>query len=601
MITGLLGVPLFGVLVLGALIWLVATLARRRGGALLRADAGTPRRLYIYFALLVGAMVFTSGVTLLLQGLVESVAPASLVLDRSSSSRTALGVAMAVVGGAVWAIHWLVASRLAAAQAEERTAATRQLYLAVMLLVAGVVMTIAGQNVLRWAFGADDFHNGAFPALLTWGVVWVFHWRLVADAKGTVFGRAVVELYTYVTAGYGLALLSVGGGRVAQVLLSEGYDALALREVGLVFAGGSREPVAGGLALMVVGAAVWASHWFVLSKGDRTSAGRALLGFAGGLAGTLTLVVALGMLLGGGIWWFLAEPGRLTAARHFDFLPGLAATAAVGAALAGYHHLEFYRYAGAVGRRAAAAKEAMLGVVSLVGVGSIATAVVLATGLLISAAVESSRGLRVDREWWRDLLTAALVAVGLGVALWPVGWTRWKRFTERGAAWNVYLYLVVGMSIAALAGGGVHVLYVLVRALLDEGGGTAWLREGRWSLGVVGAVALLAPYHWLVLRETKGLVLRETRAGGAIAPAEEREAQPAMARLVVAGAGTADAERLLAALGQAVAVTQRWDAATELGRFALSDVDGVRAALRQAGGRPVVLVADGDEVAVFAQ
>jgi hypothetical protein len=89
-------------------------------------------------------------------------------------------------------------------------------------------------------------------------VVWLVHWNVLrreANAFGeSREGATVRRIYFYLMAATGLALLWVGAVELLHALIDTWLDAGA---VGGIW----HEPLANGLALIAVGAPIWALHW----------------------------------------------------------------------------------------------------------------------------------------------------------------------------------------------------------------------------------------------------------------------------------------------------------------------------------------------------
>ena len=510
---------LFFVSLLAAVVALVVWLARRNVGGARAGGAPGPvvRRFYFYSVAFASAVVFAQGVQGLLESLVEAIEPGEAALDSSWEPRVARGLAMLVVGGLVWAWHWVRAQQETKLEGlEGRDSNVRRFYLYALMFLAMITITTSGLSLFQWAVEGDAFPEQGFPALFVWGAVWFYHWRVAkGDSADVGPPRSIAQLYTYTTIAYSLGLLLTGAGVVLSGLLGEMYNAI-------VDAGSQGGPLLGGdgglwsgqirqgLALFLPGIVVWIGHWYCLARNDRTSLGRAALSFGGGLVGALTGIAAVAWLAWGIAWWFLAEPGTLDAATHFRFIPVFAVLLETGAALVIFHYADFVARAGVAGQRSVRSHRALRAILALIGLGGMVGGVPVFVAVIVGTVAETTRGALDDPNWWRTSVSMGLVSLVVGATLWAGAWFPWKRMTDREGAeareaqgWNIYLYLTLGVLAMMALGAAANVFYLLVRDGLEGDLGLGWLRGGRWSLGVLVAVLLVAPYHWLVLREGK--------------------------------------------------------------------------------------------------
>ena len=156
------------------------------------------RRLYIYIASLVGLIMLSLGVGrvlyfILLEGY-NSLTATPLLGDESGLWRPTLRemLSLAIIGGGVWALHWLYIAR------RDYDSAIRQVYLYIFAILGGVMTTLSAlgiiiDEILVWALGsvsADstaehfEFLPGSVATLSVGAALWAYHWyrvRLEAD------------------------------------------------------------------------------------------------------------------------------------------------------------------------------------------------------------------------------------------------------------------------------------------------------------------------------------------------------------------------------------------------------------------------------------
>ena len=257
-------------------------------------QARLARSLYVYVTAAYGlVMLAVSAMLILALALADAydaltgawlLSPDGLALG-SSDARVAL--AFALIGAVWWRFHWGVVAR------REGPSDPRHIY--VYLFTAGgaigalTALTAMLDGVLQWAVGApsavayqgtailaDDlraapaalhfrFLSGALAGLVVAAGLWGYHAAVTHGEPGTLAGgqSAARRVYRYLIAAVGIAWL--GSGLV--VLLGTAI-ALVTPESGDVLAGEDSllGPFSLGVAITVVGAAVWGRYWRVLQR-----------------------------------------------------------------------------------------------------------------------------------------------------------------------------------------------------------------------------------------------------------------------------------------------------------------------------------------------
>ena len=239
------------------------------------SETQSVRRLYLYIASLVTLAMLAVGAgravhIVLLEGY-ESLFSVPVVLPGETGlwrpvMRSAL--AMALVGGATWAVHWLYAARA------DSGSVLRWVYLYVFAILGGVVTVLVGLGLiifglLTWLFGAPveesaatHFRHlpGALASLSVGAGLWAYHWT-VARKEAVAFPQEVQGVqrsYAYIMSALGLGALVVGIGTLvnaAITILSESSrDILAGQELW-------REPIALSITLGILGAPLWGYYW----------------------------------------------------------------------------------------------------------------------------------------------------------------------------------------------------------------------------------------------------------------------------------------------------------------------------------------------------
>ena len=285
-------------------------------------DALALRRLYVYAAALAGLAALAIGAgrvvyLVFLEGYNALAGDAILAGDAGLWSTEMRGMlCVALVGGGVWALHWLWMAR------GDYGSELRQVYLYLFAIFGGAATALSALGVilrqtLVWIFGAAsgvadpgdfDFLPGAIAALGVGAALWAYHRdRARREAilhYGAASGqaRSSQRVYDYILAGIGTAALAVAIFTLVSALLKLAAAAMA----GMVIVGGDlwRDPIATAIALTALGAPIWGYYWRKIQRralaagGDeRLSVARRIYIFAALGAGALSLLGSVSALL----------------------------------------------------------------------------------------------------------------------------------------------------------------------------------------------------------------------------------------------------------------------------------------------------------------
>ena len=233
------------------------------------------RRLYIYLVSLVSLtmLVVGSGIAIhivLLEGY-ESLASLSVLVPEQvglwrETMRKAL--AAALVGGAVWGVHWLSFART------DRGSLLRQIYLNVFAVMGGVVTILVSVGIIlnggmEWLLGVPwdgttaerfRFLPGALASLSVGIGLSAYHWTVVrgeadfSDDEPEALGGS----YPYVLAALGLVALVTGihalvNGAIS-IFIESSRDLVVGEEVW-------RKPIALSATLGILGIPLWGYFW----------------------------------------------------------------------------------------------------------------------------------------------------------------------------------------------------------------------------------------------------------------------------------------------------------------------------------------------------
>lgn len=275
------------------------------------------RRLYIYIASLVGLVMLSLGVGrvlyfILLEGY-NALVSTPLLGGDSGLWRHAMRemLAVAIVGAATWALHWLYIAR------RDYDSVLRQVYLYIFAILGGVVATLTALGIiihefLTWAFGTYsaatvaqhfEFLPGSVAMLAGGTALWAYHWyrvRYEADESGGTMLSAR-RAYTYI-----LAAIGTGALAVAIFMLVSAALKLILASFGDVVVGGDqwKRPLINIITLAVLGGPVWGYYWrniqnrtLALETDERRATSRRIFLFAALGIGVLALLGSVSAVL----------------------------------------------------------------------------------------------------------------------------------------------------------------------------------------------------------------------------------------------------------------------------------------------------------------
>lgn len=531
----LAGLLLFTILPIAVIIGAVSATMRARRADLDEPEdegIGSVRRLFIYALALIGATFAAVGISMIIGGTLDALVGDVLLLERREGLAVAL--AFTVVGTPAWLLFMLLAQRSVASHAVERRSQARRLYFALARTIAVSVAAWGAIDSLEMVLGIVPFTGGPWGRVVAWSAVWFIHQRLASgEPAAGVMTRLIDRLALYYGALLGLLLLIGGATGLLSAPLSEAYDRFFR---GSLLAGEWDRGLRSSIALVIVGAVIWAWHWLVnLSRGDRlTTLWRVHVFLFGALLGFVLTIVPAATTLDAVLEWFLGVPNAATAAAHFSSVPGAISAAMVGVGTWGYHRAVL---AESGGIHARSGPERVYRY--LLAAGGLVTLSV-GTARLIALAAEGLSGARtdlvVDAGWWRNPLLMGITLIVVGLPVWARYWRDTQLaltsgVEERAApSRRVYVFGTVGVAIFALLVSLTTVLYQVFQAVLAADVSLKLLLDARWGLGVALTAGAVAYYHFLVLREdqaalpdtTAATAARRTRQVVLVAPGDAR-------------------------------------------------------------------------------
>ena len=505
----LIPIVIIGLIIYGIIVW------RRRASASESAPdtnadpgIGTVRRLYFYIVAFVALMMTVSGIVFLLQFILDSIFVGDVISD--SNVRLAAGGALLIVGAPLWYFHWRYVQRAVAEQPVETRSILRKIYIYITHAVAGSILIYTAVDLLNWIFQTEDFSGYNPAALVIWGTVYAFHWRLEQhEGQSTLETRAISRLYIYIASLVGLAMLSFGAGRVIYFVLLEGYNALVSTPVLSGDAGLWRHAMREMLSIGIVGALVWWLQWLHVARRDFNSVLRQVyLYIFAILGGVMVTLVALGIIIHEILAWILGTTSADTTAQHFEFLPGSVATLAVGAALWAYHWYKVRLEAGMSAGTPLSARRAYTYILTAIGTGALAVAVFMLVGAALKLILASFGDVVVGGDQWKHPLANIITLAVLGAPLWGYYWQNIQRRTldlgtdERQAiSRRIFLFAALGIGVIALLGSVSALLFMFLRDLLEVSLSLDTLNDMAEPLAIIAASAAFLPYYWSVYRQ----------------------------------------------------------------------------------------------------
>ncbi|HEY32827.1 MAG TPA: hypothetical protein G4O10_06945 [Dehalococcoidia bacterium] len=468
----------------------------------------TVRRVFFYTVSLVTLGMVAGGISNLLQLCFDIIGEDSAFFDKGQLS---LGLAMLIIGGALWFVFWRAIQRQVSGNPAEVGSAIRKLYLNIVLLVAALNGLRGAASFLRWIVDGvplDEFPSWGLSMLIVAGGMWYYHWRVQEqEGQPSAAARTLRRWYVYILSGFSLAMLA---NAVIQLLDAAifylpvwGGDVAA----GEFWDGG----VQGNLTWILIGGSSWAFHWFRMARGDVDSTLRQvylyLLVITGstvaGLAALITILFALFEMAFGGVVDI--------ASTDFLFLSWTIPTMLVTAIIWVYHRQAVQEEVAQVLQQRLSARRILLYLMSFLSLGALITGLILLIGILLDLWIRAASGPAVvTSQWWQSQLSLSLALILVGMPIWMYYWRSVLRLTdeggivERGAgSRRVFLYAVLGIAMITLAADLVNIVYQIINGLLQGTFGVEVLRGAKWSLQTLIIPLPVLIYHWRILQQDR--------------------------------------------------------------------------------------------------
>ncbi|HEX7263464.1 MAG TPA: DUF5671 domain-containing protein [Candidatus Dormibacteraeota bacterium] len=494
------------------------------------------RRLYLYLVSIAALTVLAFGLALLGNTILL------FVFDRltTDSDRSALAgyTATVVVAFPVWVVHQWFARRFAMRDPGERASGIRHLYVYLACAASSIGAAVALAATITSASVAQldgccydqlgTAQAGWVTAVLL--VIWAFHFRIAArdHAAVTQTGASATlrRWYVYAALFVGLFMMLIGAQGVIQVLWIK-----AIHSTYQNYA-----PLSLSIGRLAAGLLLWAFHARVLAtryiEEDRKSTLRAVEGFIAVAVCIVAALVGASQILYYGVARALGieNPGGVGT----DLLAGMAQPASyvIAYGIAWFLIRRRLTHDAAAGEavRQAGIRRLYTNLVALVSMGAFGIGAAGLLGTLLELAEAPLIG--VGTPSWKDPISLWITLMIVGAAVWLAHWRRVPWLEERVAlSRRLYLWAVLLVSVLAILGGSIGMLYVVFQQVFSAQPRLSDSRNLSFgqSLAIVLVAAAIGIYHWRVMRSDA--LARHARI---TTPAPAVEAPPITAPIVPA-------------------------------------------------------------------
>jgi hypothetical protein len=476
----------------------------------------TAKRVYFYLVYFIALGMFAAGVSILLGvcfDVITKYALAQVGAPGFARQTLSLGLAMLVIGGVLWSLFWRAIQRNVSGDTDEVGSAIRKLFLNIIVAASALVGFFAAVGFLKWLMAGallDHFPSGDLARLIVTGVIWYYHWRLTEkEGQPSPAARTLRRWYVYLLSGWGLVSLSVNLVGLVNTAV------LRLPVWGEAIVSGSfwSSSAQGNISWILLGGAVWGFHWFRMARGDADSTLRQvylyLLTISGGaIAGLVALTTSLS-----GVFRFALGSLSTPVNTYFQFLGWAVSTMLVAAAIWVYHQRVTHEEAAQVQKRLSARRVHSY-LMSFLGLGTLIAGLIILLGILLELPIHTA-GVAptvVTAGWWRDQLSICLALVVVATPIWLYYWNRVLQMAvaggvaeRRARSRRIFLYIVLGAAVVALAASLINIIYQLLNGVLQGTFGVEVLRHSKWSLQILIVAVPVLMYHWRIIRQDQRL------------------------------------------------------------------------------------------------
>jgi len=476
----------------------------------------TAKRVYFYLVYFIALGMFAAGVGILLGVCFDVITKYALVQVGApgfARETLSLGLAMLVIGGVLWFLFWRAIRRNVSGDTDEIGSAIRKLILNIIVAASALVGLFAAVGFLKWLMAGallNQFPSGELARLIVTGVIWYYHWRVnEKEGQPSPEAKTLRRWYVYLLSGWGLVSLSVNLVGLVNTAV------LHLPVWGEAIVSGSlwSSSAQGNISWILLGGAVWGFHWFRMAKGDADSTLRQvylyLLAISGGaIAGLVALTVSLS-----GVFRFALGTLSTPISTYFQFLGWAVSTMLVAAAIWVYHQRVTQEEATQVQERLSARRVHSY-LMSFLGLGTLIAGLIILFGILLELPIHTASVAPtvVTAGWWRDPLSICLALVVVATPIWLYYWNRVLQMAATGGvaerrarSRRIFLYIVLGAAVLALAASLINIIYQLLNGVLQGTFGVEVLRHSKWSLQTLIVAVPVLMYHWRIMRQDQRL------------------------------------------------------------------------------------------------
>jgi hypothetical protein len=268
------------------------------------------------------------------------------------------------------------------------------------------------------------------------------------------------------------------------------------------------EPVRENISAVLFGFLLWAFHWFRMSKGDTDSTLRQVYIYLLAIVvSSITGLVALTIGLYQTLNWLIG--GVNPTGTYFQFLGWVIPTLITTLAIWVYHQSIAREEASQLQERILSSKRIHLYIMSFISLGTLTSGLLVLIGTLLDLVINSlNPAIVLQAGWWQRQLSLALSLLIVAIPLWLSYWNQIIKISVTGGIveWRarsrrIYLYVIIGVSIIALAATLVNIVYQFLSGILTGNLNVGVLQSSKWSIQTLLVAIPLLVYHWQIARK----------------------------------------------------------------------------------------------------
>jgi hypothetical protein len=509
----------------------------------------TVKRLYLYGVAGISLVLLLWGLTDLVRFVLDGIGGAigSTPAFGGSFAREELSraVALVLVAGCIFGVHVVLVRRLLlgdpAHDIEERAATSRSVYFFLVLAGTGVALLWSSFDLAYHLIGSFTLDPGELdPAgrladVIVLSAGWAGHLLARRHDMRVVPARLAGDWLTR-------AYLYGGLFITCFIVALEGGDALTTAARAVldlqppVFDPVERWPgsITGPLAAVVVAAAGWLTHWYLLERlrrrtdavGAAHRGATSRVGYFGAviLTGAGAVLILATASLGAAIATVLDTPAVVESRRLVEDIGGPLLALTPFALAWWWHQRRLYHEAAAAdGPEAVRSthRTAHL-LVALVGLAGLCAGVAWQLQVVIEAVAGTTEQALLISSGLDGGTSQALALAAVGLVLWAPAWALAQRdrarhaFEAAGAtSRRAYLLLVSGLAVVAVMGSLAFVVWQVARVMLES----VERDDPSWALAILAVALMVLLYHLWQLRSDARLARVAMPSFGATAGA----------------------------------------------------------------------------------